>query len=134
MLVRQKTSEDWNFQKIPQHISSDNKTVMRSVFNANLEYFFPTHKSQIDLFFSTKILLSATIKKPLRSSQTHFRENKSTAEVLKIRRSRIIWFQYNFNIYSTEIHKSSRFIKSSIFSSMCSLEDKRNVITFSCCI
>lgn len=90
MLVRQKTLEDWNFQKIPQHISSDNKTVMRSVFNANLEYFFHTHKFQIDLFFSTKILLSATIKKPLRSSQTHFRENKSTAEVLKIRRNRII--------------------------------------------
>lgn len=62
MLLRKKILEDWSFQKIPQHVSSDNKTVMRSVLNANPEYFFHTHKSQADLFFSIKTLLSAMIK------------------------------------------------------------------------
>lgn len=96
MLLRQKTLEDWNFQMIPQHVSSDNKTVMSSVLNADPEYFFHTHKSQIDLFFSIKILLSAMIKSPHRSSQIHFREKR---EVLKIRRNKIIGFQYTFQYF-----------------------------------
>lgn len=68
------------------------------------------------------------IKSPHKYSQIHFRENKSTAEVLKIRRNEIIIFQYTFHIYCTEIYKESTFIKSSIFSSMCGLENKRDII------
>lgn len=73
------------------------------------------------------------IKSPHKNSKIHFRENKSTAEVLKIRRNEIIIFQYTFHIYCTEIYKESTFIKSSIFSSMCGLENKRDIIIFYFC-
>lgn len=75
MLLGQKTLEDWSFQNIPWHVSSDNKTVMKSVLKPRICISYI--QIQIDLFFSIKTLLSAMIKNHTEVVQFIFGKTKA---------------------------------------------------------